>query len=414
MLDINLLRVMKVRKDYMHLIPVITKEALGAETKIMLKAYEKYFTKFEDHSRVRWDLFVPRFRAWNTDMSEAHFAQFAAIIKQAAIDCDEGTRNGLMQDLQEIGLATKVANLAEQYAAGDLPDIAEHIGEAVSAYRLSTGIKLARWIDDDINRLLQDEMNQAGLKWRLAELNRSMRPLRDGDFGIVAARPDKGKTTLLASEATFMASQLPKDQNILWLNNEGLGTRIVPRLYQAALGIKMPEMLKMSSEGTLVDAYRNVVGRLDRIRVTDIHGWQISHVESVIEQSNAGLVIFDMVDNIRGFGNESRTDLVLERMYQRVRELCVKYKFAGLATSQISNDGDGEMFPTLGMLKDSKTGKQGSCDFQLMIGSSNDPNLQSARWLSLPKNKLRTSFGAGDPRAEVAFKPMIARYEDIT
>ncbi len=413
MLDINLLRVMKVKKDYMSLIPVITKEALGTETNIMLAAYGKYFNKFEDHDRIRWELFVPRFKAWHTDMSEAHFAQFAAIIKRVIVDCDQSTRNGLMQDLQEIGLATKVANLAEQYAAGDLPDISTHIGEAIDTYKMSIGIKLAHWIDDDINDLLQDEQNQAGLKWRLGTLNRSMRPLRGGDFGIIAGRPDKGKTTFLASEVTFMASQLEPDQNILWLNNEGPGTRIIPRMYQSALGINMHDILKMSTENTLVDAYRGLVGRLDRIRVTDIHGWQISQVEALVEQSNAGLVIFDMVDNIRGFGNESRTDLVLEKMYQRVRELCVKYNFVGLATSQISNEGDGEMFPTLGMLKDSKTGKQGACDFQLMIGASNDPNLQSARWLSLPKNKLRTSFGPGDPREEVLFKPMLARYEDV-
>jgi replicative DNA helicase len=91
----------------------------------------------------------------------------------------------------------------------------------------------------------------------------------------------------------------------------------------------------------------------------------------------------------------------------------VKYDCIGLATSQISNEGDGLQFPSLGMLKDSKTGKQGACDFQLMIGASNDPGLAPVRWLGLPKNKLRREGAKGDPRAEVQFQPQIARYADV-
>ena len=70
-------------------------------------------------------------------------------------------------------------------------------------------------------------------------------------------------------------------------------------------------------------------------------------------------------------------------------------------------------FPTLGMLKDSKTGKQGACDFQLMIGASNDPNLAGVRYIGLPKNKLRREGARGDPRATVNFRPQIARFDDI-
>jgi replicative DNA helicase len=120
-----------------------------------------------------------------------------------------------------------------------------------------------------------------------------------------------------------------------------------------------------------------------------------------------------MIDNIRGFGSEARTDLQLEEMYKWARERSVKYDAIGLATSQISAEGDGLQFPTLSMLKDSKTGKQGACDFQLMIGASNDPNLEYSRYLSLPKNKLRRDGQPSDPRCEVRFQPNLARYEDI-
>src|SRR5690606_31011004 len=135
----------------------------------------------------------------------------------------------------------------------------------------------------------------------------------------------------------------------------------------------------------------------------DIHGYNNSQVELILQDNNPGLIIYDMIDNIKFNGEAARTDLALEYMYQWARERSVKYDSIGWASSQISNDGDGLMFPTLGMLKDSKTGKQGACDFQLMIGSSNDAGLQSSRWLGLPKNKLRKEGAPGDPRAEVIF-----------
>ena len=70
-------------------------------------------------------------------------------------------------------------------------------------------------------------------------------------------------------------------------------------------------------------------------------------------------------------------------------------------------------FPTLPMLKDSKTGKQGAGDFQIMIGASNDPGLQIVRYIGAPKNKLRREGGPSDPRATVKYEPEIARYTDI-
>ena len=158
--------------------------------------------------------------------------------------------------------------------------------------------------------------------------------------------------------------------------------------------------------------YHEAIGGRDKIRIVDIHGRDTYAVENLIRANNPGLVVYDMIDKIRGFTGE-RTDLGLEAMYDWGRELGVKYDMIGLATSQISNEGDGLQFPTLGMLKDSKTGKQGACDFQLMIGASNDPNLGGQRYLSLPKNKLRREGAGGDPRATVNFQPEIARFSDI-
>jgi replicative DNA helicase len=392
---------------------VIPKSNLSDETLALVADFGKYFEAYPSHEILDLLTFMPKFRTWHAGISDDQFASYTAILRNISPEPDEDQKRNILQDLADIELMTKVANTIEAFKDGDVADPYSSITEQLDNYRKRRGLKVMTYIDTPIGDLLQQEFDDAGVKWRLNALNNSTRPLRPGDFGIVAGRPDQGKTTFITSEATYWAPQLPEDLNVIWLNNEGPGDRIIPRLYQSALGISMSEMKLMHSEGKLVDAYRaKIGGRLDKIRVFDIHGKTTGMVANILEENKAGIAIFDMIDNIHGFGDAARTDLMLEKMYQWARELMVRLNCIGIATSQISQDGDDMRFPALPMLKDSKTGKQGACDFQLMIGSISDPAFVYSRFLSLPKNKLMRPDGKKDPKAEVNFDPVRARYED--
>ncbi|MFN7318844.1 MAG: helicase DnaB, partial [bacterium] len=125
---------------------------------------------------------------------------------------------------------------------------------------------------------------------------------------------------------------------------------------------------------------------------------------------------FDMVDNIR-FGGEvnnngQRTDQLLEAMYQWARVRGVKFDCPIMATSQISADGDGLQYPTLPMLKDSKTGKQGAADVIITLGAVNDPMLARSRYIGTTKNKLVRTGVPSSPQTEVIFNGDRGRYEE--
>jgi len=414
-IDVILLRVMRRRSDYNKLIDLVQRTTnLDPKTAEIISDFGKYYEKFPSHQEIDMATFLPRFRAWHPTMKDEKFNEYKPVLINAMKEPDEDQRKNITQELAELDMVTKLANIADRHADGEEQDVFYSINAVTDGYRKLLGIRSSSYIDIPIGELLQDEFDDSGIKWRLDCLNRSMRGLRPGDFGIVAGRPDKGKTTFLTDQAACFAPQLPPDRNIVWLNNEGPGKRIIPRLYQSALDYSMEDMKREHSAGRLVDAFKEAIGgRLDKVRVIDVHGMHVGQIETILEENNPGLVIADMIDNIKGFGSEARTDLALEEMYKWFRERCVKYDMIGIAASQISNDGDGQQFPTLGMLKDSKTGKQGACDFQLMIGASNDPNLQGVRFLGLPKNKLRRADAPGDPRAEVIFDGVRARYRDV-
>lgn len=413
MIDLTLLQMLRHKEDFNRLAGRIPDASLDKQTLAIVNDFGKYFHRFPDHTKVDIPTFIPMFRSWHPKLDKEAVAAYEIILNNVSRDLPAETRTGVLDTILELRLGTDLGALLAKFDAGDLPDIHNAIVKSVEDFKAdSTGASID-YVTDDIYDLLDEELDNSGLKWRLAALNESTRGLRPGDFGIVAARPDKGKTTFIASEITYLAAQLPEGKTCVWLNNEGPGKRIIPRLYQAAIGGSIADLGVLRREGKLKDAYVRVMGSPDRIRVVNIHGRDAFSVEQIIERNDAGIVVYDMIDHIRGFGDQPRTDLMLEEMYKWARTISVNHECIGLATSQISNEGDGLQFPTLGMLKDSRTGKQGACDFMIMIGASNDPSLNGVRYISMPKNKLRMPGSSGDPRAIVNYDPQQVRYNDI-
>ena len=326
-----------------------------------------------------------------------------------------------------------MADLLQRWNDGAEVDLYQDLQANLDRYRAAANRKVASaQVLDPIEELLAAEENDWGLHWRLPCLNEHMKPLVPGDFVVVAARPDKGKTTFCASELTHMASQVDQlwpgeKRSILWFNNEGPGKRIVIRNFQAAINATTEDLVRYSNTVASSDAlwkrYSTLIrekyaaalgGRPGVLRVFDIHGMWNHQVEDIISAHKPALVLFDMVDNIR-FGGEAsnngqRTDQLLEAMYQWARLVGVKHDCVVMATSQLSADADGLQWPTLPQLKDSKTGKQGAADVILTIGTVNDPMLANSRYIGTTKNKKVRTNKPASPMREVIYDGARARY----
>lgn len=411
MIDLKLLQILKHKGEYLKLIGRVPKESIESTTTALLKDFGKYFEKFPEHSKIDLKTFAPLFSAWHPKLKPEQRIEYANILKRVNQDVPDKEREQIMQSMLELRLSSDLAHLLMRFEEGEEENLHNSMDQVLTTFRRDAKVKGLDFIIPDVDGLLMEQENDTGLRWRLTCLNSSMRPLRPGDFGILAMRPDKGKTTLTASEITHMAAQT--DKPVLWLNNEGPGNRIYPRLWQAALGMKMSEIVALHQKGKLMSEYEKAVkGEQHKIRVFDIHGMDNYAVERIVEQHEPALVVFDMIDNIRGFGDSARTDQRLESMYQWAREAAVKHEFAGIATSQVSVDGANLQFPADHMLKDSKTGKQGACDFIIIGGAVDDEGYKNTRFIGVPKNKLRREGADADPKTAVQFKPEICRLED--
>lgn len=423
-LDITLLQMMKHRRKFNKLIRVVETRALSTQTGIVIQDFKKYFAELPELTVIDA---AGAFSTWFTMVAHPKLAPeqaavYAQMFKQVGREPDELTEQMMMGRLLENNLAQAVSDATEAYVRGDEIDFQKVVRDLLGNYDNDVSRKVnLPWVPVD-ESLFDEDMRNDGFQWRWECLAATCRPLRGGDFVILAGRPDKGKTTALTDLCTYWAAQLPtvyaehpEKRRIIWLNNEGPGKRILKRIVQSAFGCKTSELVAKQAAGTLWTDYEAAIGGArTTISVVDIHGFKSWQVEEIFKQFPPGLVVFDMIDNVKFDGEigngGSRTDQILETMYQWGRDLAVRFDVPIIATSQISADGDGEVFPTLPMLKDSKTGKQGAADLIITIGTSNDPSLEAMRFIGTTKNKLRLEGKPQTPRAKMMMDATGGRY----
>jgi replicative DNA helicase len=264
-------------------------------------------------------------------------------------------------------------------------------------------------VTTDLESLIEHVHQHPGLRWRLDCLNKSLGSLRTGDFGFIFARPETGKTTFLASEVTAMLAQT--ERSLIWLNNEEDGWKVMLRVYCSYFGVGSDVI--MSNIKRFTGIFKQEVG--SRFKLFDSATISRTDVERIVEKLNPQLVVYDQIDKIKGFAND-REDLRLGSIYQWARELA-KSSHAAIGVCQADGHAEGVRHLTMEHVANAKTAKQAEADFILGIGKDGNPDLATARYLTISKNKL-----LGDPdsisdlrhgRFEVLIEPTIARYVDV-
>lgn len=415
MIDLALLRILKYREQFEKVYRYIPRSAIDKRTKAVADDIRKYFEENEEETVLDFPSFRSMFfTTWHKNMADADCDYYNKLIDRMEEDVPVSVKKNIINNLLELGLATEVANVIEDYQAGEDIDVVvcldNLVSTAKSTMERTTSVEFAGFEDSTIGDTGDDE----GLLWPLDCMNETYRRIQGGDQYIIAARPGRGKTTFLTFLNWAMAQKMPDNKVIVWFNNESRRQRIMSRQIQSALYKTNSELAELKANGTLKEEYIKAMGSANRVQVYDIHGKNTFHLEEILESigiDNVGAVVLDMLDNVKFTTKaDAREDQRLEQLYQWSREIGVKYNCPMFPTSQVSNEGAGLMFPSENMLKDSKTGKQGACDGIIMIGHSDDPLLQRKRGISMPKTKSKRE-GQPDLREEVLFDADRGRYK---
>jgi replicative DNA helicase len=391
------------------------------ETVLILDKMGDYYTSYPSSTSVDWEAF-----------SSFLLATYAIRLSPDKISMLRGTIVKMQTFTPTIAYEQVIKTLIEM---DSLALIAEECLkaregtsdlEAINELTVKALKDVERFIDKkdlfvvpDISGVV-DRILSTGYQWRLMSLNRSLGLVRSGDFIIIAARVEVGKTTFLASEVSFIAPQLPKDRPVVWVNNEEKSDSVFFRVVQATLGKTTKEI--MADHTTAMKDYTAAMGGdKNRILITDGHTNNVKTLDTLFKDVKPGMIIFDVLDKVDGFKNDEREDIRLGKLYKWARDWA-RQDCVVIAASQLS--GEAEMHkdpPYIGMdsLRGSKTDKPGEADAIITLGKYKEPaNDDEAmmRTINVPKNKLP---GGGTHQVEserhgkylVRIDPLRARYE---
>lgn len=353
-----------------------------------LAGFQAYF--FHKHPDADMDIYLALFKT----------------LQDQPLDPELGV--GILKDIKRRKTAADLSEQAFKYSTGN--------ADVESVLKLAESLKEERVEDldevevvsDDLEFLITDAVQKPGLRWRLQCLNKSLGSLRKGDFGFLYARPETGKTTMLASESSFMVDQLPDDAGpILWLNNEEQGNKVMLRAYQAYHGLRLEQL--MANPGK----YNR--GLKDKFKLVDNANLDRRQAETICKRLKPSLIIFDQIDKVKGFSAD-REDLRLGSIYTWARELAKEY-CPVIGVCQADGTAEGQKWLTMDHVSNAKTSKQAEADWILGIGKTHADGAENVRYLSISKNKL---MGDEDSipdlrhgRFEVYIEQEIARYKDI-
>jgi len=390
------------------------------ETNTILDGMDKYYKTFPSVTDFAWDSFSAFLIADQSKrLTDDSIVKLRMMLSKAKSFVPHHAHEEVVKTLIELDYLALIMEECEKVKEGssDLEHV--HILATNALKDVERYIeKDELFVSADLSAIA-DRITSSGYEWRLDALNRSLGPLRTGNFVIVAARVEVGKTTFLASEVSYLAQQLPKDRPVVWVNNEEESSVVFFRIVQAALGIES-KIIIADSKKAMVDYAALMGGNKDKIRVTkDMNN--VRDLETLFREVNPGLIIFDQLDKVDGFKSDEREDLKLGKIYKWARELARSYGPV-IAASQLSASAV-EMkdppFIGLDALRGSKTDKPGEADVVITIGKYKEPKSpeeEMIRTINVPKNKLP---GGGSKQVEsdrhgqflVTIDPIRARYE---
>lgn len=403
MLERNLIRSLMIRQNYLEYRNYLDPKDFNRELIPVLLSLDKWHKN--NNGDLDIDDFCNHYFADNPNNLDLYKQFFDALSKT---DVKESAKS-LLEGFKRKQLCEELSVTAYEVAEGkksfeDLLRLTEAIKKPVADDKFD-------YVPDDLESVLDVAVRQNGLRWRLKTLNLILGSLRPGDFGFFYARPETGKTALLASEVTFMAEQLSENSPpILWFNNEEQGSKVKIRQYQASCGVTLAQLLS-DPKKYQQEYLKRTKGKIMLVDSGDISKYMI---EKYIDKFGASLIIVDQLDKINGF-KADREDLRLGAIYQWSREIAKRgCPFIGVC--QADGSGEGELFLTMANVANSKTSKNAEADWIVGIGIKDEPGHEFIRGLAACKNKLLGDQDS-DPQLRhgkrlVTIRPDIMRYED--
>ena len=376
-LDLSLLTFVSTRDNWENYGDIIEKGLCNRISWSLIQDIGAYYGSHPDCHKID----AADFMVWmnlirHPDKKSEDLEMYGAVMKTAT-EADP-VSDQFLATIKEAKLKSKLSHLTDDLSSGTLK-----LDEYFDSVRHLEPTSLAS-DDYDVSITLMDIADKvtknAGLYWRLEDLNRSIGPINKGDFIVIGKRPETGGTSFMCSEATFMFEQMDKD--VLIINNEEDPSKLVTRLMSCALNVDYRDLIADPAKYT--SAYASWLDE-NRIHIKHKSDASISDVRRWLDAGDYGLLGVNVLMKLAVPGKLEDHDK-LQYIGTELRAMSTEYAPI-MGIQQADPTADGVKYIHQDKLYKSKTALQGEADVLIMIGLDYDEP-PDRRYIHVAKNKL--------------------------
>ena len=243
-----------------------------------------------------------------------------------------------------------------------------------------------RIIHEDFEELIKSTVKEPDFTFGLHTLEQNVQGLNRGDFGIIFARPEIGKSSFCAHLASHYIS---RGQKVHYWANEEIAKKVKLRIITAYFDIDKNTLQKQKDR--YIEEYKEKVDA--NLVVMDSVGTSVKEIINFTTLNKPDVVFIDQMDKVKIDGTYTRGDERLKEIYVMGRELAKRHNCLVWAVSQASYEAHEREVIDYSMLDNSRTGKAGEADLIIGIGKQMGIDENNTRFLAVSKNKINGWHG---------------------
>jgi replicative DNA helicase len=264
-------------------------------------------------------------------------------------------------------------------------------------------------VSTDFDEILSVNEHNGEFEFNIHELQNSTGGIGRGNFMVVFARPETGKTA-------FWVSLVAKQNGFAWQGhnchsfiNEEPAKRTQMRMINACSDITRREVYNGSRK--LAEEQWNKIK--SRIFTHDKVGMTMEDLDIYCKDNEVDILIIDQLDKVNVTGKFNSSHEKLRDIYLQARELAKRHNCLVIGMSQASAEGHGKLNLSFNVMENSKTGKAAEADLIVGIGKNDtdeeNVNEGNTRTISISKNKLSGTH----PVFQLHLIPALSQYKSI-
>jgi len=311
-------------------------------------------------------------------------------------DMDDDLAYDYAKTFWERSMAKLIGEKAVQFWVGDDPNAFADIAKLMDRVTNNSmeGHETFTIVKDTFEELMESTSKPPEFLFGVPTLEEHLSGMNRGDFGIIFARPEVGKTSFCSH---LVAQYLAQGKKVHYWANEELAKKVKLRITTAFFGVDKYTLAENKHD--YKETYDSVIG--SNLVVIDSVGTDITELGSFTALNKPDVILIDQLDKVKIGGDFGRGDERLKELYVSGRELAKRNDCLVWAVSQANYEAHQREIIDFSMMDNSRTGKAGEADVILGIGKGLGVE-DNTRFLTISKNKVNGWHGTAHAFLDIA------------